>query len=218
MKVLITHKFNEKMKKLSKSLQQEVAKLFSFANKAEKEEIVNSPLLTKIISEDNSIFILRGNNIRIFCTFNYEGNEKELLFLDVASVKDILYKKTSRRRGETTLFGRNGEPIAYIAHQEGNTIYTFAGKPCAYIDDSNNIYGFNGKHLGWFEDDFVRDHQGYRIGFTESTCPVFTQFEPFKGFKEFKPFKGFKQFRPLKPIKSYVISETSLLAFLKEGR
>jgi len=218
MKVLITQMFNEKMKKLSKSLQQEAAKLFSFVNKAEKEEILNSPLLIKVNSKDNNLFILRDNNIRIFCTFNFEGNETKLIFLAVASVDDISYKKTSGRRGETTLFGRNGEPIAYIAHQEGNTIYTFAGKPCAYIDDSNNIYGFNGKHLGWFEDDFVWDHQGYRIGFIESTCPVFTQFEPFKGFKEFKPFKGFKQFTPLKPIKSYVNSETSLLAFLKEGR
>lgn len=218
MKVYVTHKFNEAMKKLSKSLQQEAAKLFSFVNKAEKEEILNSPLLIKVDSKDNNLFILRDNNIRIFCTFNFEGNETKLIFLAVASVNDISYKKISRRSGETTLFGRNGEPIAYIAHQEGNTIYTFAGKPFAYIDDSNNIYGFNGKHLGWFEDDLVWDHQGYRIGFTKSTCPVFTQFEPFKGFKEFKPFKGFKQFTPLKPTKSYINSETSLLAFLKEGR
>ena len=54
--------------------------------------------------------------------------------------------------------------------------------------NDENIYGFNGKHLGWFEEGIVFEHNGENIGFIESKCPVFTQFESFKSFKEFKPF------------------------------
>jgi 4-fold beta-flower domain-containing protein len=54
---------------------------------------------------------------------------------------------------ETTLFSSQGKPTAYIA--DDSTIYLWSGKPVAYlypdsVNDGLNIYGFNGKHLGWF--------------------------------------------------------------------
>lgn len=204
---------------LSASMQQEVSTLFSYCNTADKEHIVASPL-TQIASENNDIFTLRGNSVRIFCTFSMEGDEESIVFLDVKSVSSYGgRKKQTQLRGEITLFGSQGEPIAYIEDSSDKTIFTFNGEPTAYIDEANNIYGFNGKHMGWYEDQVIWDHAGNRVGFTKNTCPTFTQFEPFKGFKQFKPFKGFKQLAPFKPMKHmHSLSNIGLLQFLKAGR
>jgi len=120
--------------------------------------------------------------------------------------------------GEITLFGSQGEPVAYIEDTKNKTIFSFNGEPLAYIDESNNLYVFNGMHLGWFEDQIIWNHLGQQIGFTKNTCPTFTKFEPFKGFKQFKPFKAFKQFAPFKPLKSSTVSSSGLLEFLRQGR
>lgn len=123
---------------------------------------------------------------------------------------------TSKR--ETTLFDCNGSPLAYVARDDEFTIYSFDGEPLAYLDEDNNVYGFDGRHLGWFEVNIIWNHQGQKVGFTADSCPVFTQLEPFKGSKQFKPFKGLKQFAPFKPFKSTAISNVGLLDFLKESR
>ena len=118
---------------------------------------------------------------------------------------------------ETTLFCKKGEPVAYLAHHDNDTIYTFAGKPCAYTD-GENVYGFNGKHLGWFEKGVLWDHDGNRVGVVEAACPTATSFEPFKSFKSFKPFKSFKDFAPFRPfLHTFTDSRTSLGSFLNNG-
>ena len=218
MKTLITHQFNSAMLTLSPPMQQEVSVLFSYTNTADKEHLVASPL-TQIESENHDIFTLRGNSVRIFCTFSMENDEESIVFLDVKPVRNFSGgTKHAELRGEITLFGSQGEPIAYIEDGNDKTIFTFNGEPFAYIDENQNIYGFNGVHLGWYEDQIIWDHSGFRVGFTKNTCSAFTQFEPFKGFKQFKPFKSFKQFAPFKPMKSTGISNVGLLEFLKAGR
>jgi hypothetical protein len=117
---------------------------------------------------------------------------------------------------EITLFDCDGTAIAYVAPDDEHTIYLWSGKPVAYLD-GEHIYGFNGKHLGWFEEGVMWDHTGAQAGFIIKTLPVFAKFEPFKAFKQFKPFKAFKEFAPFKPFKSAVISKTPLSAFLGRG-
>jgi hypothetical protein len=136
----------------------------------------------------------------------------------VTSADNRQFREMKTEETETTLFGKSGDPKAFIAWNEENTIYSFDGVPLAYVDEANNVYGFNGKHLGWFEDGILWNHQGQRVGFTKKTSPVFTQFEPFKGFKQFKPFKSFKEFAPFKPAKSMTNATYSLMEFLEEGR
>lgn len=79
-----------------------------------------------------------------------------------------------------TLFDNNGNAIAYI--EDDQTIYLWDGTPVAYLD-SNDIFGFNGKHLGWFEGEIVWNHDGKRNGFNKKSLPCFAKFEPFKSFK-----------------------------------
>ena len=88
MEVLVSQKFNEAMKELSKSSQQKVMKLFSFINKAEKEEMATL-LFIKVNSKNNDLFILQDNNIQIYCTFIFQENKTNLIFLTVVSVDDV---------------------------------------------------------------------------------------------------------------------------------
>ncbi len=118
---------------------------------------------------------------------------------------------------EETLLDNEGNAIAYIARDDENTIYLWNGTPGAYLDEENRIYGFNGQHMGWYEDGIVWDLKGGRAGYNKDTLPVFAKFEPFKAFKKFKPFKSFKQFAKFKPFKSHSNSATKLYDFLNSG-
>jgi len=119
---------------------------------------------------------------------------------------------------EETLFDSDGNAIAYIDYNGENTIFMWEGSPVAYLDEENRIYGFNGKHLGWFEDGIVWNLIGERAGFNKLTIPVFAKFEPFKAFKKFKPFKSFKEFAKFKPLKKTTRSKTSLSQFFIGGQ
>ena len=118
---------------------------------------------------------------------------------------------------EETLFEATGEPVAYIDYDDDATIYLWNGKPVAYIDSDNCIYGFNGKHLGWFEDGIVWNLKGERNGYNKNTLPVFPKFEPFKSFKQFKPFKSFKEYQKYKPSQGDVVSKSLLVQLLIKG-
>jgi hypothetical protein len=125
------------------------------------------------------------------------------------------------RDEEISLFDSQGTPVAYIAaEREERTIYMWSGQPAAYLDDSSDdefsIYGFNGKHLGWFVGDVVRDHQGNAVGGTRKMIGS-VGFEPFKSFKQFKPFKAFKEFAPFRPYFTTTWSSTPLAEFLMGG-
>ena len=117
---------------------------------------------------------------------------------------------------EETLYSLVGEAVAYIAYDDGQTIYMWDGMPVAYLN-REDIYGFNGKHLGWFEDGIVRDHDGYIVGFNKKAASVSLAFEPYESFKEFKPFKSFREFAPFKPFYRSIGSELSLDGFLRMG-
>lgn len=120
---------------------------------------------------------------------------------------------------ETTLFGATGNAVAYIA--DDLTIYLWSGKPVAYLDKDDaggfHVYGFNGKHLGWFVRGVLRDQNGAAAGAVKEVFRSPPTLEPFKSFKEFKPFKSFKEFAPFRPTFSTEWSETPLKLFLLQG-
>ena len=118
---------------------------------------------------------------------------------------------------QISLFDAAGAAVAYVDYDDESTIYSFAGEPLAYLRE-DHIYGFNGKHLGWFEQGVLRDSSGSAAGFVNDTLPVFAQFEPFKGFKQFKPFKAFQEFAPFKPFISATSIPGSLHDWLARGR
>ena len=107
---------------------------------------------------------------------------------------------------------------AYVA--DDLTIYLWDGKPVAYLDSDSSggfhVYGFNGKHLGWFVRGIIRDHGG------DAACGVkgtggLTELEPLKALKELKPLKSLKELAPLRPLFSLQWSRVPCSLFLREG-
>lgn len=212
MRVLITKEFNAAVARLGVEAQHEIFDLYRLATQWTYDDFFESPLVTRVQSRDDELYTLRTEGARVFCSF--DGN-RDLLFVDAtAAISPI--GETGRPQKEVSLFGNKGEPKVYISVEEEESIYSFDGRPLAYLDGTN-IYGFNGHHLGWFEDGIVWNHQGERLGFTAKTCPAFRKFEPFKGFKRFKPFKAFRQFAPARPLKRGTTAGQDLLKFMEAG-
>ena len=115
---------------------------------------------------------------------------------------------------DITFFDENGEPIAYSDDNEH--IFLFDGSAVAFISD-DSIYDYDGKHLGWFEDGWVRDGNGYCVFFTDEAIggPMhpMKSMKPMKSLKELKPLKGLKELKPLKSLKSSSWSQQSNVNF-----
>lgn len=119
---------------------------------------------------------------------------------------------------EETLYDDSGNPIAYIAYEDEATIYLWDGNPVAYLSENDTIYGFNGDHLGWFEDGFVRNLNGEKNGFNQKALPVYAKYEPYKSYKKYKPYKSYKQYPKYKPYYKLDNSIENLTDFLSKGK
>src|SRR5450759_107079 len=117
---------------------------------------------------------------------------------------------------EITIFDHQGEAVAYVDTDEKTTVFMSSGLPVAYISGSN-IYGFNGKHLGWIDQGILYGHEGYGIGFFKGATSTLTQLEPLKGLKQLKPLRALKELEPLRPLFSSYWTNTPLGIFLVNG-
>jgi hypothetical protein len=118
---------------------------------------------------------------------------------------------------EITLYSASGKPVAYIADDDDSTVYVWSGKPVAYLR-SEDIYGFNGKHLGWFVKGLIYNHDGEIVGATRSKFKGPVQISPVKSIKEIKPIKSIREIRPIRPIFGLGWSEDQTLrSFLLFG-
>ncbi len=140
------------------------------------------------------------------------------LFTIVVAV--LLLPAVALADDETSLFDSSGKPVAYIA--EELTIYLWSGKPVAYLDeDSSNggfhVYGFNGKHLGWFVRGVIRDHRGDAAGAIKEVFRSSTEYEPYKSYKQYKSYKSYKEYAPYRSSFSQSWSDIPLRLFLLRG-
>jgi hypothetical protein len=118
---------------------------------------------------------------------------------------------------EITLFDSSGNAVAYIDTADRDfTVYLWSGRPVAYIV-SNHIYGFNGRHLGWFQNGIIRDNNGYAVGATRESLSRSTRSEPSKRSKRSKPSQRSRQSAPSQPSFRNSWSGTDLEAFLSVG-
>lgn len=105
-------------------------------------------------------------------------------------------------------YDSKGNPYAYS--DDGETLYTFGGKPIAYIDD-DSIYAFDGRHLGFLENGQIWDRSGKVVlvadGASGGPMKPLKKLKPLKGLKQLKPLKGLKQLKPLKPLKTMAWSQ-----------
>lgn len=136
----------------------------------------------------------------------------------ISVVTCLLLVSNVAAQEEVSLYDSKGNAVAYIA--DDSTIYLWDGDPVAYLSKSKddvNIYGFNGKHLGWLEDGIIIDHKGYGVGFVKGAVEMITAIEPIKGIKSIKPIKSIKEIAPIKSISLDKWSRTPLKVFLGLG-
>ncbi len=132
-----------------------------------------------------------------------------IIFLTVAFT-------ASAQAREISLFDTDGEAVAYIDTSDDSTIYLWSGKPVAYLG-GKSIYGFNGKHLGWFDQGVIRDRNGNGVGFIQGAINKLTRLEGLKSLKSLKPLKSLKELAPLKPLNSTQWAKLPLELFLLSG-
>ena len=118
---------------------------------------------------------------------------------------------------ETTIYDKNGQPVAYVADDYSRTIYLWDGEPVAYVYEDVHVYGFNGRHLGWFRDDVLYSPDGTRVGFTSGACPKSISKSSLKTKKgragEIRP----RWKAPAPPKFSLLLSDQDLRELLKQG-
>ena len=117
-----------------------------------------------------------------------------------------------------TLFNKKGDPVAYISDDYSETIYLTDGSPVAYLYNQDHVYGLNGRHLGWWIEGILYNHDGERIGFISSTCPVPIGREPAKtqrqSMDEIRP----RWEAPPLPKLSFSLADLDLKSLLREGQ
>ncbi len=129
--------------------------------------------------------------------------------------------KISVAQSEVSLYDKDGNAVAYIATNDDWTIYLWDGKPVAYIINDGqtlHVYGFNGKHLGWYVNGIIRDHDGNVVGFKKGAVSnIYEKYENYKGYKEYKPYKTYREYAPYQPYFSTKFSSINLNGFLYQG-
>jgi len=119
---------------------------------------------------------------------------------------------------ETTIFDGQGNPVAYLSDDYDRTIYLWDGHPVAYLYEEQHVYGFNGRHLGWFIEQVLYDENGERVGFTFVSCPTAVAKEPVKS-KKFPRDEITSRWKvPATPNLGFQPSTRPLADFLKQGR
>lgn len=139
--------------------------------------------------------------------------------LIIATALFCLFSTAAIADDEISLFNSKGSATAYIA--ENLTIFLWSGKPVAYLEiDSGDmsLYGFNGKHLGWFVDGVVYDHNGDAVGAVKEAFSSSVEYEPYKSYKEYEPYKSYKEYAPYMPsLSSSGWSKIPFKIFLMQG-
>jgi hypothetical protein len=116
---------------------------------------------------------------------------------------------------ETTLYDKNGCPTAYLA-EDKETIYLWDGKAAAYVVDEK-IYGFNGRHIGWYKNGVLYDCNGAKIGFRGDKCPSARNTSPIKCIKQVKHVKSERRVSRIRPVFKVGSSDEAFGGFLAKG-
>ncbi|MEJ7138559.1 4-fold beta flower protein [Amphibiibacter pelophylacis] len=122
---------------------------------------------------------------------------------------------------ETSLFDGAGQARAYITQGPQRTIYLWGGLPVAYLLNEygrDSVVGFNGRHLGWFDNGTVRDVQGNIVCATAARSNT-TDVEPVKGQKVVPPVPNVPQQGPVPPVFTLNWSQKNRCAdYLRQGQ
>ncbi len=61
-------------------------------------------------------------------------------------------------------YNKTGSLIAYT--EDNCHVFRFTGEPLAYVNE-DSVYTYEGKHLGFYQDGWIRDNDGLCVFFTK---------------------------------------------------
>lgn len=93
---------------------------------------------------------------------------------------------------EIIFYDPQGTACAYC--EDGEHLWTFDGRPAGYIHEQS-IYAYSGAHLGWYVGGWARDHEGYAAFATNAPQ---AERGPMRGPHAALPARGMKQVAPMK--------------------
>lgn len=98
------------------------------------------------------------------------------------------------------LYNRRGQVAAWLDRVAGE-IVDLTGQHLAFVDD-DSVYDYSGNHIGWWQNDHVRDSRG-AVGFFTRHANSMGIYRPFLGFEPFQPYKAYSPYRPYKRFKPF---------------
>jgi len=117
---------------------------------------------------------------------------------------------------DITLYSQDGTAVAYLADEEVPTLYLWHGEAVAYLQ-GETVYGWNGRHLGWWVQRVLYDAIGRQVGFTAGKCPAAPRSVLEKPGKAPKPFRYPPRSPYSRPEFGMCRSPKTLSTLLQEG-
>ena len=80
------------------------------------------------------------------------------------------------------------------------------------------MFGFNGRHIGWFHQGMFFDQAGWLVAAPARAFVLPVRAAPVRGLKQLKPLKGLKELVPLQPLFRNAWSDLPAYVWLTFGR
>lgn len=118
-----------------------------------------------------------------------------------------------------TIYDRYGKPILRLL--DDGRFVDFGGQNIGYLD-GQDIYNYQGKHIGWYDKGIIRDHIGNCAGFGEEITATMAPFPPFKQIKpipaitRIEPIRPIPQIPPIRPYDTFMWSDKELIPLFLE--
>ena len=114
-------------------------------------------------------------------------------------------------------YNKKGSLIAYT--EDNCHVFSFIGEPLAYIN-ADCVYTYEGKHLGFYQEGWIRDKEGLCVFFTKDAKGgpprVMKDIGPVKSPKSKIPIKKPRKQQLKKPDIRQVWSELPSIKFFKQ--
>ncbi len=122
---------------------------------------------------------------------------KKLVFLLIIAFSVDLYSQ------QVNLYDRYGNATVYIDYSNNGAIYTWDGRPVAFIEQKGSDYAvftYNGEFLGWYDNGAIYDQNGNIMAASENNFFTVPSVAPVKAVPQIEPVRPVTPVVPVKPI------------------
>ncbi|ATC04061.1 TPA: hypothetical protein IBL02_003648 [Escherichia coli] len=132
----------------------------------------------------------------------------------------FLFSACVTASNDLDLYDNQGNAVVYISLDDELTLYSWEGEPSAYLKHNQNnefdVYGFNGNHLGWFTNGMLIDHDGY-VACAVKDMVTTPNLPSLKSLKSLKPLKSLTELPPLFPLLKNAFGQTNCSLLVASG-